>query len=252
MRKLMLSLTILFGSFGTCISQESLEEDDNSFFGSFIMSRGYSSVLNYVRIQPQFSHTYISVTSDDELTLHNISNDMMGLNLFGFHYGMRKNLVEMSNNKTFSLGIYPAIKASLFVLRSELLEDDGFAFGEFNVPVLFEWNYGNVAGWDSDKNKGFVFGAGLDFRYSGLLFMEGERSDFKTAYVTSLFKLGYRYWSAEDHAREFSLKIGTGFTSDNYPSTSNDDVNRITVDNNKDYPLRAFTAEFVWTTFFNY
>ncbi|MFT6716322.1 MAG: hypothetical protein ACJA0Q_000958 [Saprospiraceae bacterium] len=255
MRVFLLTIMAFAVSFGTVTAQE--EEYDNSFFGSLIRSYGISAALtNYVRTAPQFSHTSLILRESGEVYYNNSSNYMSGMNLLGFHYGMRKNLVEMSVNNTISLGVYPAIKLSLVSMNSESVDlvggEGGFAFGEVNMPVLFEYNHGNVAGWDSDKDKGFVIGAGLDLRYTGLLWMEGYGKDFRNAYVTSLFKFGYRYWSENNNARELSFKVGLGFETDNYASAADDDLTTLFVTNDRGYTLRALTMEFVWCTFFNY
>ena len=253
MRKISLLLIIFVASVATGFSQEDLDtEIDDSFFGSVIRSRGYSwPYTNVAMTQPYETVQPLLNNNNGVLENDTSTNLMVGVNLFGFHYGLRKNVVEMSANQSFSVGLYPALKASWYIGSGSSNDGGDRGFGEFNVPILFEYNYGNVAGWDSDLDKGFVAGVGIDVRYSGIFMTNDAKDSYRNLYVTSMFKIGYRYWGRSNNAKEINLKVGYGFVSQDLSSVSSG-ASEITDLTGFDTSLRALNIEFVWTKFLNY
>ena len=263
MYKLLLSLLIIVGSVGSTFAQDDLEVDD-SFFGSVIRSRGWSWPYTAIQFNSP-SEIIINSTSQQwvpgvgsnpgsniDVTSSDTSTQQLdGFTILGFHYGMRKNLLEMGTNSSLSFGVYPALKLTA------LWNKQMFSLGDFGMPILFEFNYGNVSGWESDMNKGFVFGAGLDIKYSGIFQFVEEgaeqvKGQYDKFYMSTMLKLGYRYWGNNNNAKEFSIKAGWGLTSsENGPLEDTvDPATGLTVQTPSS--LRAFSVELVWSTFLNY
>ncbi|MFM7022244.1 MAG: hypothetical protein ACKOXB_04645 [Flavobacteriales bacterium] len=195
-------------------------QDANSFFSSLIRSRGYTYI-----------YTNGSITNPSPT-----GDFCLGTSLFGFEYGLRKNIKDLDANNAISVGLYPSVHASYFV-------GNVLGFGSISIPLLVEYNHGNVSSWEADMDKGFVLGLGLDFRVAPLFVRTYDlaSTDIRRAYLQGLGKVGYRYWGRDNKPREISLRIGAGFVSQ--------DISE------EDYffsSARSLSAELYWTKYLNY
>ena len=143
---------------------------------------------------------------------------------FNNHYILKK----INEDQSLSLNVFPTLGFSVMLSKGlgEVLMEKIF---NLTVPVFLNYNIGNVATFDTKKEKGFTVGVGGEFVIPGLipisesadqdawLFEEGVgRDDFPTKpYLQPSVNLGYRYFNKNEAACEFNLRYSFR-TMDNY------------------------------------
>lgn len=122
-----------------------------------------------------------------------------GISILSYSLNPRFILKEFSNNTSISLDIPVSLAISF--------SDNGF--GSFTVPVMLGFNHGNISGYSSDKEKGFVLGLGVQYLNSAIIKSEDFYEDeVKRSWIEPVFNIGYRYWNKKFVAKEINLKVG--------------------------------------------
>jgi hypothetical protein len=102
---------------------------------------------------------------------------------------------------------------SLCVEASPSFGFGGSMNGVFNVeiPVSVSYNLGNAATYNTKKENGFGIGLGLQYLRNGIISSSASKNEsIRSGYFEPILVATYRYLNANDYAREWSLKIGSG------------------------------------------
>mgnify|MGYP006893392301 CR=1 FL=1 len=195
-------------------AQESASK--KSFFSSIFRSYAFQYPAFGVFVTPAV--TYIKT---DDITYNGAlwgtqvvskSEALTGVNLSGFEYGFRKNIIDFNVNSSLSVGFYPALSLS------GSLSDNFIGVGTVKLPVYLELNMGNVSTWNTQMNKGFVVGLGIDYRITPLYLLHISTQNIstlnaETTYPMASFKIARRRMNKKGFARELALKLGVGLKS---------------------------------------
>lgn len=145
------------------------------------------------------------------------------ISLVGLSFNPRLNLLEFGKNASFSLNTPITVGAGV---------GEGFGSVAINIPATINLNIGNVSTYNSDANKGFTLGAGVEAVYltKPLLMFDEDYNEGKSYWFQPVANIGYRFWNRENHANEINLKIGYGTSSvdviKNYYYSSSEVVTR--------------------------
>lgn len=136
------------------------------------------------------------------------ASSMWHLGIITLSYNPRFNLFEFGNNASLSVNAPITVGVGM----------GGGGFGTFaiNIPATINLNLGNVSTYNSDANKGFTLGAGMEGVYLTqplVALDEIYYADEKRYWFQPVANIGYRYWNKENNANEFNLKVGYGSSS---------------------------------------
>lgn len=123
------------------------------------------------------------------------------VSLVSISFTQRLNLLELGNNNSFSADL-------------PLTVGYGTAGLSFVAPFTINYNLGNISTYNSDSNKGFMMGAGIEYIFlanNGLGY-EGD-TNIKKSWVQPVGNIAYRFWNKANKAREINFKLGYGSSS---------------------------------------
>jgi len=202
-----------------CTAQSSSANSNTT--SKFFNEWGYSPLLGYEN-SPTVSYSYTqteqiynSVTGNYDNTTVTTTNttNFKSYDILTFIYRARYNLTEFNNNASLSLSAIPAIG-----LGGPLNGNNGGL--SLNIPLIVDYNIGNVATYTADQDKGFVVGVGIEYTKAPLIggsitissaSNQGESNIvLQSGWVEPVLELGYRYWNKNNKAKEFNLKVGYG------------------------------------------
>ncbi|NOX48173.1 MAG: hypothetical protein GXO89_14465 [Chlorobi bacterium] len=202
-----------------------------SFQDKFFMSAGWS--LLYYTTPSNLYPVLKQVGSDPVKYVPNGYNNEHHFNGYGVGYiiGFRYNLVELDDEMSISAEVPVTLGISFAteVLNSDISVGPSSGFGNVNIPLVFQFNYGNGATYNSSGDMGFVAGFGLEFNFNPIIaindYSEGEILDvgnfsiepeyykyekIKKSFFQPVVQLGLRYWNKNNKLKEVSLKYGFG------------------------------------------
>lgn len=203
---------------------------DQKFFQSF----GFSSFTDYAngpaifltKANPNYNPLPGSYSSGGPTSTFKLAN--WSLSYYTITYQLRYNIHELSSNSSLSisaplsLGLSASSNADPNGTNNSSYSSYGSSeiggYGSLNVPLFFEFNYGNGATYSSDKDRGIVIGAGFEYVMNpiiGGMYMEDDNKLMVFApksWFQPAFEIGYRYWNRNNKAREINLKYGAGFS----------------------------------------
>jgi hypothetical protein len=220
-----LSTLLIAGTISICSFAQSSNSSANSsgsdkklFFGfgySPLLSVANGPVTNYIDYGPVYG-TYGGGGGGQPVS---VAASYFNYDLVAFVFDVRYNLTEFNNNSSLSAAAIPDIGLGI----------SGGAAGEFanalgilsfNLPLMVEYNIGNVSTYTADKDKGFVIGAGFEVTAAPLVpIVHVSYTDVNnntqtmapaSVWAEPCFELGYRHWNKSNKAKEINLKFGVG------------------------------------------
>ena len=111
----------------------------------------------------------------------------IGGSLIGYHYGLRYNIVELSDNQSIGIGIDPNVgilSAGVFSIS----ETSGLLSA--SIPIEFSFTTGAGSTYNSSANNGFSIRGGIDLNFVPLFFFDSELNH-KKFYPLPHLTLGY-------------------------------------------------------------
>jgi hypothetical protein len=180
----------------------------------FFTEWGYSALLGFSNSPTSTFTTYVSGSPYATYSTNFFTLDMCSL-LFRFRY----NIVELSKDQALSLSGLPAF--GLGISFGTTVNSDEVAFCSFDLPLILDYNIGNVSTYNTEKENGFVIGAGVEYTkapfFGGAIpgpWYDKNGNEFMVTPVTSwiepVVELEYRYWNKNNKAVGFNLKMGFG------------------------------------------
>jgi hypothetical protein len=136
-------------------------------------------------------------TSSDSSEVYSASN----VSIISLSFTQRLNLIELGNNSSFS---------------ADLPLTAGFGSAGLSIvaPFTINYNLGNISTYNSDSNKGFMIGAGMEYIFLAKNGPDNEGvENVKKSWVQPVGNIAYRFWNKANKAREVNLKVGYGSTS---------------------------------------
>ena len=207
---------------GKSNSPSSSNSDDTR---KFFFAIGISPFLNFYNA-PSSSVIIPSETGTNFNGQPTYSNYKYTARYFSWEYfslllRFRFNIAEFSANQSLSISALPTIGlgiSSASYTDSYGNSSSASGFGSVAVPVLIEYNMGNIATFSSDKDHGVVLGFGIEYVKAPLsasaTSLEGITNTVSftptTSWVEPVFEIGYRYWNKRNKAKEFNLQLGYG------------------------------------------
>jgi hypothetical protein len=217
--KTIIAVLAVSSSITFCQAQSSANSNTtNKFFTEW----GYSPFLGFEK-SPVVTYTYVqtqanynSVTGNTTYSNVNVSNtaNFDEYDYWTFIFRARYNLTEFNNNASLSISVLPAIG-----IGGPLVDNGVTGALSLNIPLIVDYNIGNVATYTSDQDKGFVIGVGIEYTKApligGSVTVENNYGGptsvaISTGWVEPVLELGYRYWNKRNKAKEFNLKLGYG------------------------------------------
>jgi len=180
----------------------------------FFTEWGFSALLGFSNSPASTFTTYASGYLPTSYSTNFFTLDMLSL-LFRFRY----NIVELNKDQSLSLSALPAF--GLGVSFGTTINTDEVAFCSFDLPLILDYNIGNVSTYNTEKENGFVIGAGVEYTKAPLIggaipgpWYDKNGNEFipnpMTSWVEPVVELGYRYWNKNNKAVGYNLKIGFG------------------------------------------
>jgi hypothetical protein len=163
--------------------------------------------LGKMNAQLSFSHSggvKIFFTPSYNSTVNNFSFESESRNSGGVLYSPRINFVELDNS-TFSLGTHIGL-----AFQGEFNSNTGGSSSfTYDIPVVFEYNFGLASNNDNFENFGFYVGAGYGIHNSG-------GSDAESSRISGLVaNAGLRFYIIEQPIDiNFSYLKGSGESKD--------------------------------------
>lgn len=153
----------------------------------------------------------------------------IGLSLF-FHF--RYNIIEMSENSSFSLSSNPSFGLTLGYGRN----NDDLGFGHVALPIFIDYNFGTQSTESFTKNQGFSLSIGMEYFIFPLLlkyecsynneYRITEKYNYKTSWVQPVIAFTYKYLKKDGNYRGISIKAGIGKKEDFINTNGEDDSYR--------------------------
>ena len=126
------------------------------------------------------------------------------VSIVSLSFTQRLNLLELGSNNSFSIDL-------------PLTAGFGTAGLSFVAPLTINYNLGNLSTYNSDSNKGFMMGAGLEYIFLSKKEFEDEgEPNVKMSWVQPVANVAYRFWNKNNKAREVNFKLGYGSSSATY------------------------------------
>jgi len=212
----LLVVLIVSNSLSLCVSAQSSGSSNSANNSKLFMAWGFSPALSF-ECSPSFAYTAYSQISNYPAAGYTYEQNTVQApghftwDEFVFIYKVRYNLKEYDANHSLSLSVLPAIGAG---------ESFQGGLGSFNIPLMIEYNSGNVATYTSDQDKGIVLGVGIEYTNAPLLALYAITAydangnivtiSQHTGWVEPVAEFGYRYWNKRNKAKEFNIKFGYG------------------------------------------
>lgn len=180
----------------------------------FFTEWGYSVLLGFSNSPASTFTTYAYGSPYATYSTNFFTLDMFSL-LFRFRY----NLIELNKDQALSLSALPTF--GLGVSFGTSINTDEVAFCSFDLPLILDYNIGNVSTYNTEKENGFVVGAGVEYTKAPLIggvilgtWYDKNGNAFianpMTSWVEPVVELGYRYWNKNNKAVGYNLKVGFG------------------------------------------
>ena len=199
-------------SSGSSSSSSSNSGDNKKFFFAI----GISPFLNYYN-GPTGNTTITSYTGTNGAAQQvPVSSNFSSYEYVSVLLRFRLNIAEFSANQSLSISAIPTIGLGLSSSSTSYNYDGATGFGSIAIPVILEYNGGNIATFRSDKDKGVVLGLGIEYVKAPLTVATGDFALSDATYappstwVEPVFEIGYRYWNKRNKAKEFNLQVGYG------------------------------------------
>jgi hypothetical protein len=156
--------------------------------------------------------TQISGIYNSTVAENTANSRLYGISFITLLYCFRYNILEISENKALGISTTPAVGFSYLNGWSDngsigLYGGCFRGYGNFNLPVFLEYEFGAGATYKSNSSRGLVAGLGLDYT----LLPFSKTSNFQNfSYFQFAFTSGYRYLNKHDKLCELNLLICTG------------------------------------------
>jgi hypothetical protein len=130
--------------------------------------------------------------------------------LFSIGLEPRINLKTFNENQAFAV----SMPISIGVAQSAPARDDirgTEGFGSFQIPLLAKMYFGHGSTYESEKDYGVSFGAGVEYNKVALLpnKFDEETSEGNKGWIMPVFSLGIHFWRMSNPV-EINLKYGAG------------------------------------------
>jgi len=120
--------------------------------------------------------------------------DDLGISLATLSLEMKYNVHELNSDMAISVASSPALGLMSFT------EGDG-NIGHYRIPIMAQFDWGNLSTFESLKDFGVGFGIGYQFASYGIF---GDQSALSANGLVS--RLGFRYFNRNNAAREIAIK----------------------------------------------
>ena len=174
------------------------------FFGS----QGFTVITDVHISSSPLTNYYNSETNTNFYT----SYQHLQINFFHFHLGGRMNVLHLGESSSFSLRTKPSLGGGV----AYQIFDGGtwYSLGA-SLPLIFEFNYGRGAQYNSPNNRGFFIGAGAEYSVYPLVgYAISETSlsakEFRKNWISMLFTVGYRHINEKNVTKEINFSFGIG------------------------------------------
>jgi hypothetical protein len=197
-------------------SASSSGSDKKLFFGfgySPFLSVAGGPVTNYV----DYSTVYAPYSGGGQPV--SVAANYFNYDFVAFVFDVRYNLTEFNNNSSLSAAAVPDIGLGIGGGTSGEFAN-ALGILSFNLPVMVEYNIGNVSTYTADQDKGFVIGVGFEVTAAPLIpivhvaYTDVDNNTQTMApanvWAEPCFELGYRHWNKNNKAKEINLKVGVG------------------------------------------
>lgn len=130
---------------------------------------------------------------------------MSGFHL-GFNFNLRYNIKEVNENFSVGIGTTPTLG---FLDYYTFIKSENFALGGLNIPLEFSINLGEGATYESPKEVGFAFKAGVDMNIHPLFTSRGTSfpENFQKFSAFPHIAVAVRFFGNKDFLQEYFLRF---------------------------------------------
>ena len=217
-KKLILSITLLLTFMSTAIAQEGSRESEgkekkNDLANKFFIAISTSTYTDII-ISPLKYH-YGPTGIFDPITQERIYGDIpyqtKEFNIFSMGIEPRFNLKEFNENSALSVSspISLGIGSSYSAAGDELVVKGAEGFGSVQVPLLLKLYLGNGSTYTTQKEFGFIAGAGFEMNKVGIISSSSSANSYNKAFVLPCISTGFTFMRGNS-PMEINIKYSFG------------------------------------------
>jgi len=177
---------------------------------NFYLALSTTTYLDIVRSPLRMVDVWVGQNPDGSPIVKAVPYQTLSWSLFSLGLEPRVNVKTFSANHAFavsmpfSLGVAQCLPAQADIRGTE-------GFGSIQIPLYAKMYFGHGSTYDSEKDYGVSFGAGLEYNKVALLpnKFDDETNEGNKGWVMPVFALGIHFWRMSSPV-EINLKYGAG------------------------------------------